>query len=366
MGVVVQKQLWGQSLTALAVSVFLLTVLLVSFSWKTINIQSKSTSQNTPVVLNMAQTAASSVSLSSEQEELLVLVWVWPYGAHFPLDVCQSSFGVSGCRLTADRNLYDVADALVVHHCDIMYSQSSLPQKPRPHFQRWVWFNLEPPLIISNLHFLDNLFNFTMTFRQDSDICRPYGRIEALKVPQNFTIPAKSKLVSWVVSKWYDGSPRVKYYEEFKKHIQIDIYGRGYTELSRDDFHDTISKYKFYLSFENSIYTDYITEKFWSNALSTDAVPVALGPSRQSYERFIPGDAFIHVDDFPSPKDLAAYLHNLDKDDERYKKYFNWRSKYRVKMEGGWASHYCRACETLKWRTDYQTIPSVAKWFLEK
>ncbi|CAH2283140.1 galactoside 3(4)-L-fucosyltransferase-like [Pelobates cultripes] len=267
--------------------------------------------------------------------------------------------------MTADRNLYDVADAVVMHHVDIMYDKKSLPQKPRPYFQRWVWFNLEPPLIITNLYFLDNLFNLTMTFRQDSDIYIPYGRSETLKKPQNFTIPAKSKLISWVVSKLYTGSPREIYYEELKKHIQIDMYGQRHTKLNKEDFHKTISQYKFYLSFENSIYKDYITEKFWSNAFNSWAVPVVLGPSRMNYERFMPGDAFIHVDDFSSPKKLAAYLLELDKDEEQYKKYFNWRKYYRIKIEDGWAIWYCKACWALKQNREYQTIPSVAKWFLE-
>ncbi|KAM4696278.1 4-galactosyl-N-acetylglucosaminide 3-alpha-L-fucosyltransferase 9-like [Rhinophrynus dorsalis] len=300
------------------------------------------------------------------EKELLILVWVQPFGEGFRFDTCESDYGVSGCKLTADRALYNVSHALVMHHYDIMHDKKSLPQQQRPHFQRWVWFNLEPPLIIRNLDFLDNLFNMTMTFRHDSDIQRPYGRIELLTEPQNFTIPAKSKLVAWVVSKWYSGARRIAYYEELKKHIPIDVYGSRHKKLSWGDFNSTLSQYKFYLSFENSIYKDYITEKLWRNAFGTGTVPVVLGTSRKNYERFVPGDAFIHVDDFPSAKELADFLLKLDKDDERYQKYFNWRSRYQVRIEDrGWSYHYCMACKGLKEAKDYQVIPSVAKWFLE-
>ncbi|OCT67962.1 3-galactosyl-N-acetylglucosaminide 4-alpha-L-fucosyltransferase FUT3 [Xenopus laevis] len=299
-----------------------------------------------------------------KEAELVILVWVYPFGDKFPLDICETAYGITGCKLTADRQLYNVADGVVIHHYDIMYNKNSLPQTPRPHYQRWVWFNLEPPLIIQNLHFLDNLFNLTMTFRQDSDVYIPYGRIEAVKEPQNITIPPKSKLVAWVVSKWYPGTPRIKYYEELKKYISVDIYGKEHLKLSRTDFYNTISRYKFYLAFENSIYKDYITEKIWSNAFGTWSVPVVLGTSRKNYERFIPGDAFIHVDDFPSAKELADFLLELDKDDERYRKYFNWRHRHKVTLNGGWASSYCKACRVLKQQTEYQVIPSVEKWFL--
>ncbi|XP_053329198.1 3-galactosyl-N-acetylglucosaminide 4-alpha-L-fucosyltransferase FUT3-like [Spea bombifrons] len=305
-------------------------------------------------------------SLKVEMEkELVVLLWTWPYGMRFPLDTCHSVFDIPGCKLTVDRKAYNVADAVVMHHVDIMYDKKSLPQQPRPHHQHWVWFNLEPPLIIRNLHFLDNLFNMTLTFRQDSDIASPYGRLQASKEPQNITIPTKSKLVAWVVSKWYPGAPRVLYYQELQKHLAIDIYGKGYMTLSKADLHSTISQYKFYLSFENSIYKDYITEKLWSNALGSWAVPVVLGTSRKNYERFVPPEAFIHVDDFSSPKELAAYLLELDKDDEKYRRYFEWRTQYRVWTREGWPSSYCKVCRALRQAPVYQTIPSIANWFLE-
>ncbi|XP_063791795.1 3-galactosyl-N-acetylglucosaminide 4-alpha-L-fucosyltransferase FUT3-like [Pseudophryne corroboree] len=302
---------------------------------------------------------------AKEEKETLVLIWKWPWGYVSPLDRCYKDYGISGCKLSVDRSLYSAADAVILHHADIMYDKKSLPQQPRPHFQLWVWYNLEPPLIIKNLDMLDNLFNLTMTFRKDSDIFVPYGGIETLKERQSFTIPTKSKLVSWVVSKWYPGVRRIAYYEELKKHIPIDVYGARHMKLSWDNFHTTISKYKFYLAFENSIYKDYITEKLWSNAFGQWAVPVVLGTSRKNYERFVPGDAFIHVDDFSSPKELAEYLLMLDKDDEKYRRYFNWRSQYRARSGRGPSYPFCKTCEVVRQNSVYQVIQSVAKWYLK-
>ncbi|KAM4019937.1 3-galactosyl-N-acetylglucosaminide 4-alpha-L-fucosyltransferase FUT3-like isoform 1-T3 [Anomaloglossus baeobatrachus] len=298
-------------------------------------------------------------------EDIVVLIWKWPWGYESPLDKCPE-YDILGCKLTINRSLYSIADAVLIHHADIMYDKMSLPQEPKPNFQRWIWYNMEPPRIIQNLKMLDNLFNMTMTFRKDSDIYSPYGRMAPLKHRvQNFTIPTKSKLVAWVVSKWYPGAPRIAYYEDLKKHISIDVYGANHKKLSWDDFYATITQYKFYLAFENSIYRDYITEKLWSNAFGSWTVPIVLGTSRKNYERFVPGDAFIHVDDFASPKELASYLLELDKDDEKFRKYFNWRYEYHVLGGKGPSYAYCRICEIIRENPVYQVIHSIEKWFLE-
>ncbi|XP_075690591.1 3-galactosyl-N-acetylglucosaminide 4-alpha-L-fucosyltransferase FUT3-like [Rhinoderma darwinii] len=354
----------------LQIVTLLLSLVLLSFIWQHEKITS-GVSTNLQKFICMGKGTENStenkstVLHQSQVEDIVVLIWKWPWGYVSPLDKCPE-FGIFGCKLTVDRNLYSVADAVLIHHADIMYDKKFLPQQPKPNFQRWIWYNMEPPRILVNLKMLDNLFNMTMTFRKDSDIYSPYGQMEPLKKSvQNFTIPKKSKLVSWVVSKWYPGAPRIAYYEELQKHISIDVFGAKHKKLSWDDFYATISQYKFYLAFENSIYKDYITEKFWSNAFGSWAVPVVLGTSRKNYERFVPGDAFIHVDDFPSPKELAAYLLELDKDDEKYRKYFNWRLEYRVKNNKGPSYQYCRICEIIRESPVYQVVHSVEKWFLE-
>lgn len=348
------------------VIVFLSFVFLLSYNWKNINLNFKSQfcPERTISLNEEVQNVTSTRTATPPPKETLLLVWNWPWGYHFPLDKCETDFGITGCKLSSDRGLYSAADAVLIHHADIMHDKNSLPQQPRNPHQRWVWVNMEPPLIITNLDMLDNLFNLTMTFRHDSDIYTSYGHIDSLQEPQNFTIPAKSKLVSWVVSTWYRGARRTAYYEELKKHISIDIYGSRHSKLNKEDLYSTVSQYKFYLSFENSIYPDYITEKLWVNALGSWTVPVVLGTSRENYERFIPGDAFIHVDDFPSAKELAAYLLELDKDDAKYRQYFNWRSQHRVSPWKGWSGAYCKACEIIKKSPRYQVIHSVAKWFL--
>lgn len=55
--------------------------------------------------------------------------------------------------------------------------------------------------------------------------------------------------------------------------------------------------YKFYLSFENSICRDYVTEKFY-NALLFKTVPIVYGGA--NYSAVAPKGSYINVRDFPS------------------------------------------------------------------
>ena len=95
------------------------------------------------------------------------------------------------------------------------------------------------------------------------------------------------------------------------------------------EFLDTISKYKFYIAFENSYRClEYITEKFWLNSLYVGTVPVVWGSRKSDYMRMAPLNSFIHYEDFDSAQALVDYLKYLDKNDTAYLEYFQWRKSY--------------------------------------
>lgn len=299
------------------------------------------------------------------EHRLTILLWTWPFGQRFNFINCSELYSTPDCHFTLDRRWSQKADAVIVHHRDVCWNMKGLAQQPRLPSQRWIWFNLESPSHSPNLGAMKNLFNLTMSYRKDSDIFTPYGELQLLDQPQPLSIPLKTKLVAWVVSNWKEDSRRVKFYHELKKHITVDVYGQWHLPLPRDKLLVTVSQYKFYLAFENSQHEDYITEKLWLNALSSGTVPVVLGPPRESYERFVPPDSFIHVDDFASAADLAQYLQELSNDAERYQRYFQWRKWLKPVMGVSWAMHVCRACHFLQTtEVRYQVMPDLSKWFV--
>lgn len=78
-----------------------------------------------------------------------------------------------------------------------------------------------------------------------------------------------------------------------------------------------------------------------------------MGGTKQNYIQLLPPNSFIHVDDFASPADLARYLTYLNKTNEDYLSYFQWKTRYEVRNEHGYfqtsSYHYCRVCEALNY-----------------
>ncbi|XP_060941882.1 4-galactosyl-N-acetylglucosaminide 3-alpha-L-fucosyltransferase 9-like [Limanda limanda] len=304
------------------------------------------------------------VEVDAEPDTLL-LIWTWPFGSKF--DLSCDMFKYKGCRLTDDKSLYQEAHGVFIHHRDIHGNLGNLPREPRPWFQKWVWMNMESPSNCGKLPGLDNLFNLTSCYRSDSHIPVPYGHL----VPQtseveSFQLPTKDKLVCWIVSNWHEGHKRVQYYNKLKKHIQIDTYGGAFgKKLDYKNYINILSSCKFYLSFENSQHKDYITEKLF-DPMRLGTVPVVLGPIRENYEDHVPGDSFIHVDDFSTPKELAERLLHLGQDTTEYMRFFDWKKRYRIYQSRFGRDHACKACRYLQKNRGYQASHSLSKWFWDQ
>ncbi|XP_042343701.1 alpha-(1,3)-fucosyltransferase 7-like [Plectropomus leopardus] len=284
------------------------------------------------------------------RKNLKILLWHWPFGRSYKLDgdKCLEMFNISRCFLTGNTSAFSSADVVVFHHQELSRNLSQLPlHLDRPASQHWVWLSMEPPANNAKLPQLSGLFNWTMSYRRDADISIPYGKTILGGDELEFrTAPNRSCLVSWVVSKYRPHQARAAVYQNLKKHIPIEVYGKwNRKKLTDRMLLPTIAKCIFYLSFENSVAKDYyITEKLWRNAFQAGAIPVVLGPSRATYEALAPPGSFIHVADFTSEADLAAHLKHVAADRRAYEKYFQWRRSHKIKTYTDWRERLCQIC----------------------
>lgn len=80
-----------------------------------------------------------------------------------------------------------------------------------------------------------------------------------------------------------------------------------------------------------------------------------MGPTRENLEKLLPYQSYISVDEFATPRDLAAYLLYLNNTPSELAIYFTWKLKYDISNEHGYfkskSYHYCRVCEALNYNS---------------
>jgi len=123
---------------------------------------------------------------------------------------------------------------------------------------------------------------------------------------------------------------RMEYVEKMiEAGLRITLLGKCFDKpVSNQEMDESLRSHKFYLAFENARHCrDYITEKFWDNALRKDTVPVVMGPVKEDLLQVAPLNSFIFAEDFSNPAALAEYLSYLDTHEAEYRKFFAWREE---------------------------------------
>ena len=275
-------------------------------------------------------------------------------------------------RFNRSMDSYDA----VVFNMNVLHYSGKVPLEEgdysRNSKQRFVFFSQEPPMYTwggsgqvdeSEVNLYENYFNWSMSYRNDADITFFYG---VVKSKENLTF-SKPKIVPksidnqsvvvWMASHCPTDGRREDYVRELNRYINVDSYGScgniggcgksGASGDSPDECYDMIeSKYKFYLSFENSLCTDYVTEKFFQ-ILNRNLVPVVYGAA--DYSRIAPPNSYIDARQFKGPKQLADYLMALDANDALYNDYFVWKNDYIVEsgQEKMVLNGFCDLCRKL-------------------
>lgn len=210
------------------------------------------------------------------------------------------------CYITNDvKYFYDITDfdVILFNAIDIR-GNMELPLA-RSDNQIYVLLSQESAANYAIYKDFDWLFNYTWTYKLDSDIFYPYfvvrdklGEIVAPKVDVhwmgvNIMKPTKQSIIdrlqskktaaAWFVSNCYANNDRLNYVHNLREaltsyNLEVHIYGvcgDYYCSKATPDvcLGKIESDYYFYLSLENSFSEDYVTEKLLT-ALNHFAVPV--------------------------------------------------------------------------------------------
>lgn len=235
----------------------------------------------------------------NENEQLkTILLWngffdsaSFAYGLGKRQPFADNTCPVVNCEITNDKARLNESHLVLVH------MRSSYDKIPivRNVDQRWVFFLFESPVHSGDYTPLNGVFNFTSTYRLDSDFPRLTGdyqqfvwkenvnfnpMLDFTQNKSNFTTAAAAAIISNCNAQ----NKRLDYIQELGKYVRVDVYGQcGRSCPSGEDCRKTISnRYWFFLSFENSICRDYISEKFFYT-LKYNIVPVVYGGGNYNY-----------------------------------------------------------------------------------
>ncbi|XP_038104882.1 alpha-(1,3)-fucosyltransferase C [Culex quinquefasciatus] len=234
-----------------------------------------------------------------------------------------------------------------------------------------------------------DFYNWTMTYRADSDVLWTYGQLSEIGGEQRVVAPSertswpqdgfqnytnqallglvrnKTKMAAQFVSHCGAVSGRDRLVKAIQKAVKVDVYGKcgtmecppgspRCTRMLTDD-------YRFYFAFENSLCRDYVTEKLF-NAMESYIIPVVFGGA--DYSKFVPPHSVIDVQEFGTVKELVNYLRFLADNPEEYVKYFWWKEQYRVTR----SKTFCELCRMLHGigaREKSQYYKDIREWWFE-
>lgn len=271
------------------------------------------------LVLFMALTIFCTATHQKENGLIYVLQWTnrqtepftwWAEGSE---SLVSMNCAFKNCFLTADHSYLPLTDFDVILFNAPDIHDMTLPAK-RAGQQIYIFVSTESEANYEISKKFDLFFNYTWTYKLNSDIIYPYFVVRnkssgAVVAPKNVVhwmthnemeptleyvinqLQNKSIAAAWFVSNCYAINDRIIYIRNLRSELiklghDIDIYGncdanKECPRFSFNCFELVKANYFFYLSFENSFSDDYVTEKILT-AVENYAVPVVFGGANYS------------------------------------------------------------------------------------
>ena len=187
------------------------------------------------------------------------------------------------------------------------------PENVRPNFNRCDYaFSFDYPVSERNyrLPFYRRLSEYKQLFR-----------------PRNpdYVLNQQRKFCSFMVSN-SNAITRIEFFKKLSSYKNVDSGGRFLNNIGDpiqtgvENKLKWMNNYKFSITFENSSYPGYTTEKLM-HALITDTIPIYWGNPLASLD-FNP-KAFINCHDYSSFDEVIELVKEIDRNDTLYKEYLN-------------------------------------------
>ncbi|XP_048749247.2 alpha-(1,3)-fucosyltransferase C-like [Ostrea edulis] len=279
----------------------------------------------------------------------------------------------SNCVISTDRTVLRDSDGVIFNHANL----PSDPPNKNPK-QKWIFSCSESPyygMKTCTTPQWRNKFDWTMSYRHDSDFYFGYGDIVVRKgvIQKDYEeiYKRKKKLVAWIASHCDTQSRRERYVEEMSQIVKVDVFGdcgslscEKYHGNDNDSCHDYVTRdYKFYLAFENSLCRDYTTEKFYFlYEYDKPIIPVTLGSF--TIANYSHGAVYIDANNFRTPFRLMRRLLALGNNKDAYIDLLRKKDKFRsLTSQQTFEIAMCKICKYLSLQKPGRPNWNIADWF---
>lgn len=276
---------------------------------------------------------------------------------------------IKTCFATSNKSLLPVEEYdAILFYAPVFTKKDGIPLT-RTRSQKYVFVNMEPPVPQDRqrLHFAaKNFYNWTMTYRLDSDIYKSNWYVvqkkTKYKMPDMNFIKSRKKSVAWLASNCDRNDTRNKFVKKLNKYIPVDVYGScgNMTCPASGDCYRMLEKnYKFLLSLERFYCRDYTSDALLS-AMEKNLVPIVYGGG--NYVKVAPPHSYINTESFKNPERLANYLKYLEQDVDSYLLFFQWKKSYKIDKTVDSAA--CKLCKMLHDKKEAtKTYDNVDEWW---
>eukprot|EP00519_Triparma_laevis_P009544 CAMPEP_0182498912 /NCGR_PEP_ID=MMETSP1321-20130603/6956_1 /TAXON_ID=91990 /ORGANISM="Bolidomonas sp., Strain RCC1657" /LENGTH=430 /DNA_ID=CAMNT_0024703025 /DNA_START=104 /DNA_END=1396 /DNA_ORIENTATION=+ len=249
------------------------------------------------------------------------------------------------CIVTKSRNEMSSADLILFHVKT--HSKSDFP--PRTGNVKWGYVSLEQPgyaPLLDDSGYTSK-FDYSLTYDLDSSIptitvsphftAQQYHDAKVLSFAEKDGFGEPNAIAAFVSNCRAAGAEtRLAMMEELSKYMPVHSYGScmnnkkepHLSDVKAENKQRVLQRYKFYLSFENKIIKDYVSEKVFDGLLG-GTLPVYRGA--ESIDKFMPSEttpAVVKMSDFEDDmKALSQHLLKLANDETEYNKYFQWKTE---------------------------------------
>ncbi len=266
------------------------------------------------------------------------------------------------CMYTKDvrSSAINIADAVIIHTAQHRGHPKELLEQYKVNASSVLTVGMTMEAIPQRPHEFDHIseYDIEMSYRLSSDVVATPFNIKLLE-KANPKWEQREKAVVFIAKNCRSRNQREELVKALQKYVRVDSVSdclnnkQWPSDIPRTDKKSLLKRYVAVLAAENSIATDYVSEKVY-DGLVTGTVPIYYGAP--NVDQFVPSDSIIKVS-YPFNNEtirvVADQVQRVLSHEQEYNKWIRYKQlgynhKFKKMFKFTKASLLCRLCKKIK------------------